>query len=244
MNLATAPTPLTALGFSVAQARNLIRSVQEYPAAQNEEITRFLGQGKEIVKKAETRYANALEAEALGSYQQSLTEQSEAQRSLNSFTRTVESVLELSWNASAAGAEEKESVKGIPEVLRRWFASNLKPAENIESQRKAITDQAEEFLVSRTVHFLAHIFPQLTNLAAYTLLSLFLMLLAVSSYPLQPKGPFTYYNWFVILTFICVAVHIVIQINRDVVLSGLNGTKPGEIHWDTEFVGRIGRWAQ
>lgn len=237
MSLATAPTPLTALGFSVAQARKLINSVQKTPHTQNEEIARFLEKGAEIVQNAERYYAKALEADASGSYPLSLTEQREAQRSLNSFTRTVERVLELSWNSSVSGA--KESATGIPEVLRRWFASKPKSSENIESQRTAVTDQAEEFLVSRTVHFLAHVFPQLTNLATYTLLSLFLMVLAVSSYPLQPKSSFSYFNWFLILTFIGVAFHIFIQMNRDVVLSGLNGTKPGEIHWDSEFVGRI-----
>ena len=29
------------------------------------------------------------------------------------------------------------------------------------------------------------------------------------------------------------------QMNRDAVLSCLNGTKPGELHWDAEFVGRL-----
>ena len=57
--------------------------------------------------------------------------------------------------------------------------------------------------------------------------------------PKKAANPFFFFNWFVILAFIGVCVYIAFQMNRDAVLSGLNGTKPGEIHWDTEFIGRI-----
>jgi hypothetical protein len=239
MSLAAAPTPLTALGFSVAQAGDLLTALQQLPGAKNAEVTNIIDEGKERVRIAETHYANALQQEALGRYQPSLNAQKDAQIALNSFTRIVEGVLELSWKSSITVAENKENAKGLPEVLWHRFVSSFKPAENLEEARKAITHQGEEFIVSRTVHFLAQIFPQLTNLASYSLLCLFLMLLAVGSYPLQPRNPFFFFNWFVILAFIGVCVYIAFQMNRDAVLSGLNGTKPGEIHWDTEFIGRI-----
>jgi len=239
MSLAAAPTALTALGFSVAQAGHLLTALQQLPGAKNAEVTNIIDEGKERVRIAETHYANALQQEASGRYQPSLDAQKDAQIALNSFTRIVEGVLELSWKSSFTVAENKENAKGLPEVLWHWFVSSFKPAENLEEARKAITHQGEEFIVSRTVHFLAQIFPQLTNLASYSLLCLFLMLLAVGSYPLQPRNPFFFFNWFVILAFIGVCVYIAFQMNRDAVLSGLNGTKPGEIHWDTEFIGRI-----
>ena len=239
MNLATAPTSLTALGFSIGQARDLLNSVQELPSAQSSENTEIVAHGKDIVGEAKSRYESALEAAATGQHRASLTDQIEAQRDLNRFTRRVESVLEMSWGTSVSGPQGKEDGKDIPGVLWCWFHSDSKEKESIEDTRKTITEQAEEFIVSRTVHFLAHILPQLTNLTTYSLVCLFLMLLAVSSYPLQPKNPFAYYNWFVILAFIGVAVHMAFQMNRDAVLSCLNGTKPGEIHWDAEFIGRI-----
>jgi hypothetical protein len=239
MSLAAAPTALTALGFSVAQAGDLLTALQQLPGAKNAEVANIIDEGKERVRIAETHYADALQQEALGRYQLSLNAQKDAQIALNSFTRIVEGVLELSWKSSISVAENKENGKGLPEVLWHWFVSSFKPTENLEEARRAITNQGEEFIVSRTVHFLAQIFPQLTNLASYSLLCLFLMLLAVGSYPLQPRNPFFFFNWFVILAFIGVCVYIAFQMNRDVVLSGLNGTKPGEIHWDTEFIGRI-----
>jgi len=225
MSLATAPTSLTALGFSIGQACDLIKAVQELPPSQGREIAEITSQSIDIVRRARAHYECALEAAARGQYRLSLTNQIEAQRDLNQSTRRVESVLEKSWGMSVAG--------------RLWFLSDEKEKENIEGAEEAITKQREGFLVSRTVQFLAQILPQLTNLTTYSLVCLFLMLLAVSSYPLQPKNPFAYYNWFVILSFVGVAVHIAFQMNRDAVLSCLNGTKPGEIHWDAEFIGRI-----
>jgi hypothetical protein len=237
--LATAPTSLTALGFSIGQARDLLNSVQELPSAQSSENAEIVANGKDIVGEAKGHYESALEAAATGQHRASLTDQIEAQRDLNRFTRRVESVLEMSWGTSVSGPQGKEDGKDIPRVLWCWFHSDSKEKESIEDTRRTMTEQAEEFIVSRTVHFLAHILPQLTNLTTYSLVCLFLMLLAVSCYPLQPKNPFAYYNWFVILAFIGVAVHMAFQMNRDAVLSCLNGTKPGEIHWDAEFIGRI-----
>jgi hypothetical protein len=238
MNLATAPSSLTALGVSIGQARDLLNSVQELPSTQGREFTDIPGQGNGIVGKAEGCYESALDAGATGQYRASLAAQIEAQLHLNHFTRLVENVLQKSCGTSVSNPERKEP-GDISPLLCSWFHFDDKEKESIAAARKAITEQGEEFIVSRTVHFLAHILPQLTNLTTYSLVCLFLMLLAVSSYPLQPKNPFAYYNWFVILAFISVALHMAFQMNRDAVLSCLNGTKPGEIHWDAEFIGRI-----
>jgi hypothetical protein len=239
MSLATAPTSLTAMGISISQARDLLNSVQEFPSEQRKEYAEIVAPGQDIVGGAKNRYECALEAAATGQYRSSLIEQIEVQRDLNRFTRRVESVLEGTWGTSVSNPEGREGGKSVPEALWCWLHSDRKEKESIEAERKAITEQAEKFIVSRTVHFLAHVLPQLTNLTTYSLVCLFLMLLAVSSYPLQPKIPFAYYNWFVILAFIGVTVHMAFQMNRDAVLSCLNGTKPGEIHLDAEFVGRI-----
>jgi hypothetical protein len=132
------------------------------------------------------------------------------------------------------------NVEKTPLVLDELAEKKLKEQKKREKQaRKAFEDQAEKFLVSRTVHFLAHMFPQLTNLASYSMGCLFLMLMAISSYPLQPKNPFSYFCWFIIFAFVAVVLLMAVQMNRDAVLSCLNGTKPGEIHWDAGFIGRI-----
>jgi hypothetical protein len=47
------------------------------------------------------------------------------------------------------------------------------------------------------------------------------------------------FNWVVILSFVGIAMWVFIQMNRDPVLSSLNGTPPGKISWDWNFAFRI-----
>jgi hypothetical protein len=100
-------------------------------------------------------------------------------------------------------------------------------------------EQVEEFSVSRLVNFLAIVFPSLQNLEYFVLAGLLLMLLAVTSYPFQPRNEFLFFNWIVILSFIGTAFWIFVQMDRDSVLSLLNGTKPGEVNVNRELVLRI-----
>jgi hypothetical protein len=68
---------------------------------------------------------------------------------------------------------------------------------------------------------------------------LMLMLVAISSYPFQPRGLLLFFSWAVILSFVGIAMTVFVQMNRDAVLSSLNGTKAGQISWDREFVVRL-----
>jgi hypothetical protein len=220
MTLTTAPAPLTVMGVSIAAASDLYNAGQSARRVLGNapEIDRAFGQGNDLIVDARIEHGRALECQAEGDRENCDTRQLRAQCHLNQITRNIEAVLTLSWNALLVSGARLERV---------------------EKARQQLEEQAEEFLVSRTVHFLAHMFPQLTNLASYSMGCLFLMLMAISSYPLQPKNPFAYFCWFVIFAFVGVVMHMAVQMNRDAVLSCLNGTKPGEIHWDAGFIGRI-----
>jgi fatty acid desaturase len=97
-------------------------------------------------------------------------------------------------------------------------------------------EQAEEFIVTRVVNFLALVFPCLQNLGYFVLVGLLLMLLAVTSYPFQPRNEFLFFNWVVILSFMGTIFWIFVQMDRDTVLSILNGGKPGQINISRELV--------
>jgi hypothetical protein len=118
-------------------------------------------------------------------------------------------------------------------------AVNGKLASLPKDKCEATLVAGEAYLVTRLVHFLSCVFPQLQNLVYCSAAGLLLMLVAVSSYPLQPRGLLLLFNWAVILTFIGIALLVFVQMNRNVVLSNLNGTKPGQINWDREFVFRL-----
>ena len=116
---------------------------------------------------------------------------------------------------------------------QHWFSER---AEAATPAAKAFFEQVEEFIVSRIVNFLAVVFPSLQNLGYFVLVGLLLMLLAVTSYPFQPQNEFLLFNWVVILSFIGTLFWIVVQMDRDTVLSLLNGTKPGQVHFSLELV--------
>ncbi len=61
----------------------------------------------------------------------------------------------------------------------------------------------------------------------------------MSSYPFQPHDLLLLFNWAAILSFVGIAMWVFIQMNRDPVLSSLNGTKPGQLSWDRDFIFRI-----
>ena len=66
-----------------------------------------------------------------------------------------------------------------------------------------------------------------------------LMLLAVTSYPFQPRNEFLFFNWVVILSFIGTVFWIFIQMDRDTALSLLSDTSPGQIHFSRELLLKI-----
>jgi len=66
-----------------------------------------------------------------------------------------------------------------------------------------------------------------------------LLILAISAYPFQPHSLLLMFNSVVILLFVAIAFWAFIGMNRDLALSSLNGTKPGEITWDKQFLVRV-----
>jgi hypothetical protein len=64
-------------------------------------------------------------------------------------------------------------------------------------------------------------------------------LFAVSSYPFDPRNLLLLFSWIVILPVVGIALWVFIQMNRDPVLSYLNGTKAGKINWDWDFTFRV-----
>jgi hypothetical protein len=217
ISLATAPSPLTALNFSIQQATALLRSAKcLLPATGN--LVCPAVTAKPHIDDADTRYREAVDSEALKQDCKSLMAQLAAQRSLARASSLIEEGLEHTWRVDPASPA---------------------PDPAIEEKREDLVEEAEEFLVGRTVLFLTHVFPQMTNLATLSLASLLLLLMAVSSYPFQPHQLIVIFIWLLIFSFAAVALSVFVQMNRDTLLSNLNGSKPGEMNWDRDFVTRI-----
>jgi len=264
INLMTMPRYI-ALEFSVEQARDLLRlaGVSEQPAEPPaDEAPVQAGTpaaSLEVEKKPSTSQAekpglfrNRLvewarnaepEVERAGA---GLADALEMEARELSAEKTKEEETGYSWRESIrhqrrARAALAQVTRSLGEVMESyWVPATGEPSRTTPTagEMKFFT-LAEEFIAGRAVHFLSCIFPALKNLGELVLGGLLLMLLAVTSYAFPARDQFLLFNWTVILIFIGVAATILVQMERDVVLSALNDTTPGQVTLNREFVFRI-----
>src|SRR5262249_16913201 len=76
----------------------------------------------------------------------------------------------------------------------------------------------------------------LGNLLTFVMIGAFLILLAITCYPFEPRSVMTLSLYGIIVLFIIVSVISLIQAERDEVLSAIAKTKPHEISLDGKFV--------
>ena len=237
MNLTHPPSSFAALEASVEQAGRMLQAARTLVQAADtdqdlrEQLLQKLPECESHVRVAESElYAalrlewtdpSQLEGHALpepirkkraprlkGDWRQSLASRGRAHHALFQLLQSLAEPMERHWSGS-----HEESP-----AATRFF------------------EQGEEFIVTRVVNFLAVVFPSLQNLCYFLLVGLLLMLLAVTSYPFQPRNEFLFFNWVVILSFVGTVLWIFVQMDRDTVLSLLNGGKPGQINISFELV--------
>ena len=223
VDFAMPPPTFTVLGFSVDQAEHLLivartlATSPAVPAARKAALEQWVSVGEPEVHLAGQDLSAALRADAQGDWRFSLRKRSDSQCALARLTQTLARLLEPNWRLTGAHSplvEESAEVKS-------FFALG------------------EEFLVGRAVLFISYVLPSLRNLGAFVLSGLLLMLFSVIAYPFQPRGQFLLFNWVVILCFVGAALVILLQMERDVVLSLLNDTTPGQVTVTRRFVFRI-----
>jgi hypothetical protein len=172
------------------------------------------------VDQAAERLVLARTANAEGNWRAVMTAQCACREELSEVAAHVITVLQTSW-----WTEMRQPSDG--------------PSDASTANREKVFRLGEDFLAGRLAHLLATIFPHMQNLIFTSVAGLLLLLFAVSSYPFQPHNVLLLFNWVIILSVVGIALGVFIQMSRDPVLSHLNGTKPGQISWDSEFVFRI-----
>ena len=99
--------------------------------------------------------------------------------------------------------------------------------------------EAEEFLASHLVIYVAYIFLHLRNLLSTFVVSGLLLFVAITAYPFQPARFLVGFliGFIVLLAFLTVGSFF--QMDRDEILSRVARTQAGKINWDLSFVLRI-----
>jgi hypothetical protein len=249
LDLASPVPNLTALSHSIEQAFSLHECASSVVAAQSSIYLAATGTGGGAVSAPVNPGVTGLAAGFSGLMQL---------RSLSFYQKVQQSEVFLQFAQQAQVNRNGQDVAGfqwasqgplaataadVSSVLDGWWSQPRSPlnrsAKSGTPNVYNVCDLAESFLVGRLVHFLAYVLPQLQQLIGASIAGVLLLLLAVTSYPFPPHDVLVWFNWAVVLSLVAIALGVFVQMNRDPILSYLNGTTPGKISWDREFVLRI-----
>jgi hypothetical protein len=226
VNLTAQSQIFTALEFSVdratemvAKARELTEPRAETPSPQfTSDIRKQLPALEEDVRLAQDALHAAFDAAAAGDWRTKIRARTLAEQHLSCLATTVTALVLPGWRLPAdywvrTGTEKPDEVA--------WF------------------ELAEDFLTSRVAAFLSHIVPQLQNLVVCVTSGLILLLLAVTTYPFQPRQLLLMFTTTVIVMAVAATLVVFVQMERETILSALSETVPGQVSWSRDFVSRI-----
>jgi hypothetical protein len=240
IDLASSAAALAHLECSVIQARTLMLQAKHAAEAGEVQVEASGGATLTMTNAPDSDTFQILSSDEMKGHVDKAAEQLALARTANAEGnwRTV-------MTAQCASREELSEVAAqvIPVLQKSWWTEVRQPSDDTSDASTANQEKifrlAEDFLAGRLAHLLATIFPHMQNLIFTSVAGLLLLLFAVSSYPFQPHNVLLLFNWVIILSVVGLALGVFIQMSRDPVLSHLNGTKPGQISWDSEFVFRI-----
>ena len=243
MNLTHPPSSFAALECSVDQAGRLVRAASALVAAPDtgeglrESLRESIPEWSAQVEGARSHLAEALKMEWADNSRVGLPVTAEAgpKKRATRIQGNWRESLRSRCHVHHALFRLLQSIGKLMEGY--WFPATTNDTPSAHTPvAKEFFDQAEEFIVGRAVNFLAVVFPAIQNLGFFVLAGLLLMLLAVTSYPFQPRNEFLFFNWVVILSFVATVFWIFIQMDRDTILSLLNDTVPGQVNFSRELV--------
>lgn len=97
----------------------------------------------------------------------------------------------------------------------------------------------EDFIAVQVVAYIDRLFPHLRNALVFSTLGMLVMLLSISTYPFQPEHFLLMLVWFMIFTIAGLTFFVLIQMNRDEVLSRVAKSEPGKLSWDRRFMAQL-----
>ncbi len=103
--------------------------------------------------------------------------------------------------------------------------------------------QARSFFAMETAVFVSCAVGQLRQLLTFSTVGLVLVLLTVSIYPFEPQRVLFLYVWSLIAASAAIGLLVLVQMERDEVISWVSGTEPRKVGWDRGFIVRFVSYA-
>ncbi|HEU5219129.1 MAG TPA: hypothetical protein VFU23_10750, partial [Gemmatimonadales bacterium] len=95
---------------------------------------------------------------------------------------------------------------------------------------------AEEYVAVRSVEYIESVFQHLRRLGLFLLVALLISTGLLSSYPFFPKDRVELVFMGLMIAAVGTVIVMMVQMNRDEVLSRIARSEPGHLNWDTTFV--------
>lgn len=154
--------------------------------------------------------------------------------------RAVYPVLREAWDSEPQSKEIgviERAVEGPDSSPDPDLASTVsKIRRTFASPARVWVRCAEEYFAVQSVAYIEGVFQQLRRLGLFLLVSLLLSTALLSSYPFYPKARVELVFLGLMVGAVTTVIAMMVQMNRDEVLSRISKSDPGRLNWDTTFV--------
>jgi hypothetical protein len=174
---------------------------------------------------------------------QELALTSRGRRALVERLGTLHDVLRELWRLEPMKADVNALIEGLNKEFEKPVPRGGEEASTALLIRRGFAGPvrlwvraAEEYAGTRMVEYVEWVTRHLRELALFMLLSLLLATLLLSSYPYPPQSLLRLILLVVLGGTVGSLIFVLIQMNRDEVLSRIDRTEPGKVTWNLRFV--------
>jgi len=221
------PPTLTSLHVSVAHLNTLVNGAKVVGLTLDADV--LSGQ-----QDANSEFTRAL-AWANAGHASTQTQRKTLRTHLAKATLGVFRMLESAWTswpskADIADKSEKEQ-QSLNTVV--WLRRQVPTPPDV------IVRIAEEYVAVRFVSFIHYAFSHLRNVLSFTLAGFVLLMTLIASYPFEPLHPVVAIGWVLGLLGIATVMWTFVDMDRDLILSYIAKTRPGQVNLSLEFVTKV-----
>lgn len=156
---------------------------------------------------------------------------------------SLHDILRELWRLEPMESDVKELIEGLNKEFERPSPRGGEEASTALLIRRGFAGPvrlwlraAEEYAGTRMVEYVEWVTRHLRELALFMLLSLLLATLLLSSYPYPPQSLLRLILLVVLGGTVGSLIFVLVQMNRDEVLSRIDRTEPGRVTWNFSFV--------
>jgi len=142
--------------------------------------------------------------------------------------------IEAPYKAMAQAAQATSSTSVEAAEHGRQAASKSSPVACLHWLKLS-----EQFVALRFAAYIRPILLQIRNLVTTLTAGFLLLLVVITSYPFQPHRLLLTIQWGILLITVAGVMGVLVQMQRDPILSRLTGTQAGKVDWNREFFGEI-----